>query len=198
MILHPHVFNSSFKLLNRPFFSDFDLTIWIDYFMLTLRKDQILINIIQAVIIDLIILIVVDRNCTISKVLDFWILGLPIIYLLHLLTPVLIILRLQINNFSVLWLSRELILRGFRPPDIDWWIWLYILLRHSSYVFILNFLGRLSPVQYHFLLKVVFFFFVLSSVFILYLITVFWYLRFFNYVNYFLLGRFSLLIHVLI
>lgn len=117
--------------------------------------------------------------------------------MLHLLTPVLVILRLQINNFGVLWLCWELVLWGFGSPDIDLWIWLYILLWNPSYIVMLCILRRLSAVQYQFLLKVVFFFFVISH-FTQFLVTIFWYLRFFNYVNYLLFCIFFMLLNVLI
>ena len=117
--------------------------------------------------------------------------------MLHLLAPMLVILRLQINNFSVLWLCWELVLWGFGSPDIDRWIWLYILLWNPSYILMLYILRGLSAVQYQFLLIVVFLFFVISN-FIQFLVTIFWYLRFFNYVNYLLFFIFFMLLNVLI
>lgn len=72
-----------------------------------------------------------------------------------------------------------------------------MLLWHSSYILILYFFWRFSSVQYHFLLKVVFFFFVIAIT-IQFLIAAFWNLRFFNYMNYFLFCIFVVLLNVLI
>lgn len=70
-------------------------------------------------------------------------------------------------------------------------------MRHPSYILKVYLLWRLSPEQYHFLLKVVFFFFVFPS-FIFHLITIFWRLRLFNYVDNFLLCWYFMLLHILI
>ena len=72
-----------------------------------------------------------------------------------------------------------------------------MLLWHSSYILILYFFRRFSSVQDHFLLKVIFFFFVIAIT-IQFLIAAFRYLRFFNYMNYFLFCIFVMLLNVLI
>lgn len=83
-----------------------------------------------------------------------------------------------------MWLRRELIFWSFWSY-LDRWIWLNILLRHASQIFIFNFFLRFPSVQNHFLFVILTVLFGIYR-FILFLFTVSRNLWFFYNMNYFL------------